>query len=128
MFQEKQGSGFLDVFINTLIYENKVLTEKNNIKAKLDNVNKKLKYFEDKVLVNIDYNNKIIQREDEFKKIKIKNNKIEITIPEINDKLILDVDDFKFIIKNDIIEISYKIIQSNAIIKYNIKLLGNYYF
>ena len=124
MFQEKQGSGFLEVLIDTKLYENSNLnTLHKNLKANLDVDKKIIKYKEADTKVCLNYFHiPIIKREDKEKSIIISQNNVKINLLDLDNKIFLDIIKFEYSIKDNIIIISYTVKDTDLKVKLEIKL------
>ena len=114
MFQENQGSDFLNLKIDAKIYTNGILDyEKNNLNVIYNKERKNIKYKDNASEIIISFlKNPIIKKEDNQKKIIINNNKINIYITSLQKNIFMNIINYNYKLDKNKLNINYYIKES----------------
>lgn len=114
MFQENQGSDFLNLKIDAKIYTNGILDyEKNNLNVIYNKERKNIKYKDNASEIIISFlKNPIIKKEDNQKKIIINNNKINIYIKSLQKNIFMNIINYNYKLDKNKLNINYYIKES----------------
>ena len=114
MFQENQGSDFLNLKIDAKIYTNGILDyEKNNLNVIYNKERKNIKYKDNASEIIISFlKNPIIKKEDNQKKIIINNNNINIYIKSLQKNIFMNIINYNYKLDKNKLNINYYIKES----------------